>query len=91
VNIFLKKFHVFPLLGSFYNERHIRTNYQPRYIPTYPLVPKIFVEPILICNRGSQTIWQKSKNRPDNCQFFIGSFMKTVNYLKVLPNLKFLK
>jgi hypothetical protein len=57
----------------------------------YPLTrqfQKNFVEPILICNHGSQTIWQKSKNRPDNCQFVIGAFMKTVNYLKVLPNLK---
>jgi hypothetical protein len=53
--------------------------YQLKNMHTYPPVLKLFKEPVSTYKCGFQ-IMKKSKNRPENRQFFAGSFMKTIRF-----------
>jgi hypothetical protein len=53
--------------------------YQLKNRQTYPPVLKLFKEPVSTYKCGFQ-IMKKSKNLPENHQFFAGSFMKTIRF-----------
>jgi hypothetical protein len=54
--------------------------YQLKNVHTYPPVLKVSKEPVSTHKCGFQ-IPKKSKDRPENHQFFAGSFMKTTSSL----------